>query len=215
MAQLVQPLETRPALSREDFVVGLGNAEAVKFIDSYPDWPAPVAALHGPSGSGKSHLAGAWASRANATILEASALDQSALQNPSAAVVIENVDAQPSDSTRDAVLFALFERGSTILLTGRSEPSQWQASIPDLISRYRAILSFALWAPDDALLEAIARKLFADKQVTVPDAVIAQMVCSLERSPDAIHHFVARADAKALAEKRPITTALIREILQG
>lgn len=214
MAQLVLPLETRPALGREDFVVGLGNAEAVKFIDSYPDWPAPAAALHGPAGSGKSHLAAAWASCAKALILDASALDQDFLQNPPATVVIENVDAQPSGRARDTMLFALLERGTTVLFTARSEPSRWQASIPDLVSRYRAMLSFALWAPDDVLLEAIARKLFADRQVVVPDAVIAQMVRSLERSPDAIHQFVARADERALAEKRPITTALIREILR-
>jgi hypothetical protein len=47
----------------------------------------------------------------------------------------------------------------------------------------------------------------------VPDAVIAQMIVSLERSPAAIRDLVARADAQALAEKRPVTTALIRELL--
>jgi hypothetical protein len=35
----------------------------------------------------------------------------------------------------------------------------------------------------------------------------------LERSPAAIRDFVVRADERALAEKRPITTALIRELI--
>jgi hypothetical protein len=39
------------------------------------------------------------------------------------------------------------------------------------------------------------------------------MIVSLERSPSAIRDFVARADARALAEKRAVTTALIRELL--
>ncbi len=68
MTQLVLPLETRPALGREDFIVAPANREAVAFIDAFPDWPTSVAALHGPDGSGKSHLAAAWADAgANAT----------------------------------------------------------------------------------------------------------------------------------------------------
>jgi chromosomal replication initiation ATPase DnaA len=214
VAQLVLPLETRPALGREDFIVAPGNREAVAFVDAFPDWPAPAAALIGPASSGKSHLAAAWAKRANADIVEAAALDEKFLRRETMAVVIEDVDAQAPDRARDAVLFALLECGGAVLFTSREPPSLWQAAIPDLTSRYRAMLSFALWEPDDALLGALARKLFADKQLIVPDAVIEHMIRSLERSPGAIRDFVARADAKALSEKRPITTALIREILQ-
>jgi chromosomal replication initiation ATPase DnaA len=215
VAQLVLPLETRPALGREDFIVAPGNREAVAFVDAFPNWPALTAALIGPESSGKSHLAAAWAKRANAEIVEAAALDENFLKTEMAAVVIEDIDAQAPDRARDGVLFALLERGGPVLFTGREPPSQWSAVVPDLTSRYRAMLSFALWEPDDALLGALARKLFADKQLIVPDAVIEQMIRSLERSPGAIRDFVARADEKALSEKRPVTTALIREILQG
>ena len=38
-----------------------------------------------------------------------------------------------------------------------------------------ALLAFPLWAPDDELLAAIARKLFNDRQLAVPDAVIERM----------------------------------------
>jgi chromosomal replication initiation ATPase DnaA len=213
VAQLILPLETRPAHGREDFIVAPANCDAVAFIDSYPDWSSPVAALYGPEGSGKSHLAAAWADRANASIVDASALDASILRDRAPAIVVENVDASTPDAARDAILFALIERGAALLLTGRQPLSQWQATVPDLISRYRAIVSFALWAPDDALLGAMARKLFSDKQLAVPDAVIDYMIRSVERSPAAIRDFVALADARALAERRPVTVALVREIL--
>jgi hypothetical protein len=39
------------------------------------------------------------------------------------------------------------------------------------------------------------------------------MLVSLERSPAAIRDFVDRADAKALAEAKPINLALLRELL--
>ncbi len=210
MAQLVLPLGNRAALGREDFIVAAGNREAVAFVDAWPDWPQPVAALHGPAGSGKSHLAAIWARRAEARLVEAKELDDAVLARDGA-LAVENVD----EGAADSLLFSLIERGRPLLLTGRVPPSQWRAAMPDLASRYRAMLAFALWAPDDALLEGLAKKLFADRQVAVPDAAIAQMIRSLERSPAAIRVFVARADEEALSRKRPITPALIREILSG
>lgn len=212
MSQLVLPLETKPALGREDFIVSAGNRDAVAFIDAWPDWPAPAAALFGPSGSGKSHLVSIWAGHADARIIEANDLDD-AILSEGGAVAIENADAGVLADGAECALFALLERGGPLLLTGRETPSQWSARLPDLVSRYRALLAFGLWAPDDALLEALARKLFQDRQLQVPDAVIAQMLRLLERSPSAIRDFVSRADERALAEKRPITVSLIRGLL--
>jgi len=200
----------KPALGREDFIVSAGNRDAVAFIDAWPDWPAPAAALSGPSGSGKSHLVSIWARRAGARIVEAADLDDAVLSD-GGAIAVENAGVLLDGAER--ALFALLERGAPLLLTGREAPSQWSAHLPDLVSRYRALLAFGLWAPDDALLEALARKLFQDRQLHVPDTVIAQMLRSLERSPSAIRDFVARADEKALAEKRPITVSLIRGLL--
>ena len=205
MAQLVLPLGVRPALGRDDFIVAGGNREAVAFIDSWPDWPTPAVALYGPAGSGKSHLAAIWAARANARIVEASALDETS----TVPLVVENVD----EVTSGGAIFTLLESGNPLLLTGRAPPAEWQVALPDLASRFGAMLAFALWAPDDALLAGLARKLFADRQLQVPDAAIAQMIHALERSPSAIRDFVARADEAALSRKRAITPGLIRELL--
>jgi len=212
VSQLVLPLETKPALGREDLIVSAGNRDAVAFIDAWPDWPAPAAALFGPPGSGKSHLVSIWAGRASARTVEAADLDDTILSE-GGAIAVENADAAVLAESAERALFALLERGAPMLLTGREVPSQWSARLPDLVSRYRALLAFGLWAPDDALLEAVARKLFQDRQLNVPDSVISQMLRSLERSPAAIRDFVARVDEKALAEKRPITVGLIRDLL--
>ncbi|MDE2110326.1 MAG: hypothetical protein KGJ79_04220 [Alphaproteobacteria bacterium] len=211
-AQLPLPIETRHSFAREDFIAGPGNSAAIGLIDSWPAWTAPAAALYGPAGSGKSHLASVWAARAGAQIVDAAALDETALAQPTA-LAVENVDHAPLTASAEAALFALLERGKALLLTGREPPSAWPAHLPDLLSRFRALLAFPLWAPDDALLEALARKLFADRQLTVPDPVVAQMIHALERSPAAVRDFVARADRTALAQKRPITPSLIRELL--
>jgi len=206
VTQLVLPLETRSASGRADFIVAPGNQQAVAFIDSWPHWPAPAVALYGPPASGKSHLAAVWAAKSGAVILEASSLQDGV---PDGALVIENV----GPGTAETPLFALLERGAPLLLTAQTPPSEWPVTLPDLKSRTNALLAFALWAPDDALLMGLAVKLFADRQVQVPESVVAHMIRALERSPAAIRDLVARADVQALAQKRPITLSLIKDLL--
>ena len=206
MTQLVLPLETRSASGRADFIVAPGNQQAVAFIDSWPHWPAPAVALYGPPASGKSHLAAVWAARSGAAILDASVLQGGV---PDGALVIENV----GPGTAETPLFALLERGAPLLLTAQTPPAEWPVVLPDLQSRANALLAFALWAPDDALLMGLAVKLFADRQVQVPESVVSHMIRALERSPAAIRDLVARADDLALAQKRPITLSLIKDLL--
>ncbi|MDE2184362.1 MAG: hypothetical protein KGJ78_15180 [Alphaproteobacteria bacterium] len=209
--QIPLPLETPARLTREDFIVAPANSAAAGFIDSWPAWPAPAAALHGPGGSGKTHLVHVWAQRAEAAIVDAASLDSTVL-GAHDAVAVEDVGAVLSADAERA-LFALFERGKPLLLTGLEPPGAWPVALPDLGSRLRALLAFPLWEPDDALLAGLARKLFADRQLQVPDAVVQQMIRTLERSPAAIRDFVAAADAAALSQKRPVTQGFIRELL--
>jgi len=212
VTQLVLPLETRSALRRGDFIVAPANERAVAFVDSYPGWTAPAAVLYGPPASGKSHLAAVWAQSSGARVLQAAELKGGIPDGP---LVVENV----ATGVAEAPLFALLERGAPLLLTAQMPPAQWpqafHLTLPDLVSRVRALLAFPLWAPDDALLMGLAVKLFADRQLQVPENVVAHMIRSLERSPEAIRDFVARADAAALAAKRPINTNLINDLLGG
>jgi chromosomal replication initiation ATPase DnaA len=210
VTQLVLPLEIRSATGRADFIVAPGNGSAVAFIDSFPNWPAPAAVLYGPPASGKSHLAAVWAQKSGAAVIEATALEANI---PDGALVVENV----APGVPEAPLFALIERGAPLLLTSQAAPSEWPSKfnlvLPDLVSRARALLGFALWAPDDALLMGLAVKLFADRQLAVPESVVSRMIASLERSPGAIRDFIARADAVALMEKRPVNLSLIKGLL--
>ena len=210
MTQLVLPLEMRSAFGRADFIIAPGNQQAVAFIDSWPHWPAPAVVLYGPPASGKSHLSAVWAAKTGAPILKAATLQA---EIPDGPLVVEDL----GPGIAEAPLFALLERGAPLLLTAQSPPGQWpelfDLALPDLVSRTRALLGFPLWAPDDALLMGLAVKLFADRQLQVPESVVVHMIASVERSPGAIRDFVAHADREALAHKRPITLSLIKGLL--
>jgi chromosomal replication initiation ATPase DnaA len=208
MQQLVLPIAPRPRLTRADFIAAPGNERVLRFLESWPHWPAPAAALHGPAASGKSHLVQIWAALSGATVIAAAGLGDA----PDGPVAVEDVDT-PAGAAHEPALFALFTRGTPLLLTGRTPPATWRVGLPDLASRYGAVLAFDLGAPDDALLAGLAAKLFADRQLMVPDAVIRLMIERLARSPEAIRDFVAAADVRALSEKRAINQSLIREML--
>ncbi len=213
--QLVLPLGANNQMRREDFIIAPGNQAALAFLDAYPAWPAPMAALHGAAASGKTHLARIWADAAGARIIEARDL----LEAPDAGpLVIENVDAAPSfskdTSAHEAALFALMARGTPLLLTGRAAPAHWPVQMGDLASRFKSLLGFELGAPDEALLLALAVKLFADRQLQVPVSVVTRLVHGLERSPAAIRDFIARADALALARQKPVNLALVNELME-
>jgi chromosomal replication initiation ATPase DnaA len=58
-------------------------------------------------------------------------------------------------------------------------------------------------------------KLFADRQLVVPESVVTHLVRTLERSPAALRDFIQSADARALAEKKPVNLQLIRSLMAG
>jgi chromosomal replication initiation ATPase DnaA len=207
-SQLILPLEPRDAMTRADFIEAPGNARALAYLESWPDWPHPAAALHGPAASGKTHLARVWAERSNAVVADAQSLREP-IAGPA---VVENCDSADTPGHEPA-LFAMLERGVPLLLTGRSAPAQWRVGMPDLTSRFRALIAFALGEPDETLLMALAVKLFADRQVAVPEAVVIRLVQGLERSPAAIRDFIARLDARALSRQQPINLQLVRELM--
>ncbi len=207
VTQLVLPLETRSALGPKRFHCRCRRTNsAVAFLDSWPDWPAPAVALYGPPACGKSHLAAVWAQRAGARIVTRPLCAADSRRRPGGGGCRQR--------RRGSSLFALLERGAPLLLTAQTPPSEWPGSRP---CRTWSRASAPCW------LSAVgAGRCPADgpggQAVCRPPAFGSRsgdraMIRSLERSPGAIRDFVARADAVALAEKRPVNLSLIKELL--
>ena len=212
--QLALPFGSRPALGREDFVVAPCNEQALRFIERWPDWPTRAAAIFGPRDSGKTHLARIFADLSGAHLVSASELSD-VDPDTQTAIAVE-LDDTPADPERDRLLFALFERPSgTLLLSGRTPPSEWPVVLGDLKSRFDALLAFEVWAPDDHLLSALIRKQFADRQLEITDAIVRRLLTHVERTPQAIAAFIVRIDEKALAEKRAISERLVMELIDS
>ena len=204
----------RPALGREDFLVAPCNEAAVAWLDRWPDWPGPALVIHGPPGSGKSHLAEVWRRRSGAEIIEAAGLMQTAPSaEPVAALVIDGLGGPVDERALLHTYNAIAERGGHLLLTALTPPARWPLSLPDLASRLRLAPAAALGLPDDTLLAALMLKLFADRQIAVAPEVPAYVVPRIERTFEAVARLVDRLDRAALAESRAVTVPLVRGVL--
>jgi chromosomal replication initiation ATPase DnaA len=215
--QLVLPFGVEPALEASNFITAPCNEQAVAYVMRWPEWPAPAAALCGPAGCGKSHLAKVWQKKAGARAYPASLLTPETAAalagEPVPSILIEDVDAEDPTPARDLALLALFDRRGGILLTGRALPAEWPVAVSDLKSRFQSLVAFPMWAPDDALLSALVRKHFADRQLEVPQTAVQSILMHVERTPAAIAAFIERVDTKALSEKRSITARFIAEVI--
>ena len=202
--QLHFDLEQIQPYRRETFVVSPANAEAAARIDAWPNWPGGALALIGPAGSGKSHLALAWADRVGAAMPF-----EPAGERP---VLFEDADQK----TPGEMLFHLLNRPSpsSFLLTARTLPATWTTTLPDLRSRLNVLPVALLGEPNDEVLDGVMRRLFRERHIEPAHDLLVYLRHRIERSEPAARTFIARLDAEALRRHKPVTRALARELLK-
>lgn len=214
--QLAFDLPLDPRFGREDFLVGPANEAAYALIEAWPDWPDPVLVLTGPPGSGKSHLASIWATRAHAWTVPAAGVTAETVTHcvSNGALVVEDIDRAGRD---EGALFHLLnlarERKCPVLLTSGVAIDRLGLTVADLRSRLRLAPGAAIAEPDDALLRAVIVKLFVDRQLVVDLRVIDALVLRIDRSLGRAREVVTELDRDALGRGRRITRPLALAVL--
>jgi chromosomal replication initiation ATPase DnaA len=208
--QLPLAFEAKRSYAREDFVPGAANEEALALIDAWPQWPARVCAIWGPGGSGKTHLAQIWRAQTDSVVIEPAALTVELVASlaPKAAFLIDNADDVEGGAPLFHLLNFVNQSDGWLLMTGKEPPQHWPTKVPDLHSRLTAVPGFALDAPDEALMARALLKLFADRQLKLPEAVIGYLVPRLRRSFADAERIAVLIDTLALQQKRNISVEI-------
>ncbi len=219
--QLAFDLPVRPAFGRSDFLVAPSNALAVRALDDWQSWPQGRVVLAGSAGSGKTHLARVWQAATGAGFVAARDLSADKLpQLPECGfLVLEDVDRIAGSRMAETALFHLLNlgdaAGAKLLLSAKAPPARLRFRLADLQSRLEGARLISLAAPDDALLGAMLVKQFGDRQIEVSPELVAYLLTRIERSTAAVGRVVVALDRKSLAQKRKITRALAREVLDN
>ena len=113
--------------------------------------------------------------------------------------MVEDAPTRLDERALFHLLNLMREEEAYVLITAREAPGSWNVTLPDLMSRLRAIPSVRLSPPDDALLRALLIKLFADRQLAVDESLVGYLTTRIERSFAAAREAVEALDCEASA----------------
>lgn len=185
--------------------------------------------LHGPAGSGRSHLllaACAEARRAGREVhylplrlLGAAALQ--ALQQPAGPglVAVDDLDAAAGDAELELALFALHNRavdaGGQLLYAAEANAQSLALGLPDLRSRLQHCSRFALLPLDEAGRRGLFKRRAKARGLELEDGVIDYLFRHHPRDLPALSRLLDRLDRESLAAKRRVTVPFLRQLLGG
>lgn len=222
--QFTLPFNTLSAFSREDFMPARCNFEALRMVESWPQWPFFALSIYGPQGCGKTHLAHIFAQRVqreyqkpiHVSLLDAGAVNMRRVEriykeNP--CLVIENLTPRVDQEA----LFHLFNmyqnNGGYVLFTAREAPARMHFKLPDLRSRLTLVPAISISEPDDDLLTMLIVKLFTDRQINISPEILNFIVQNMQRSFGYARALVTEIDAISLARHRAVSIQIVKEAL--
>jgi chromosomal replication initiation ATPase DnaA len=199
------------------FIVADSNRAAIGLLEQWRVWPGGALALVGPIGAGKSHLAKLWAAQSGALFLPAktnSASAREAFLARDGRLVIDDADGPHDDAALLVLLDLARTEGGAVLLIGQTAPSAWPAGLPDLRSRFAALLTASLGEPEETLLAELLRRLCRARFIELRENVAKYLAQNMERSFGAARLLVNEIDRLMVDGSHPVPYDVAAEALR-
>lgn len=203
--------------SPETLVVTAANRDAAHLLTQWRAWPGGALALVGPAGSGKTHLASAWALETGARLVAPHAGPDAAaavFAEAGGRLLIDDADGESEEAALWRVLDLARSTGGAVLLTGAQPPAAWPARLPDLRSRLAALPVATLGEPDQALMEVVLRRICREQFIQLSDDAARYLARRLPRTFAAARQWAAALDAELERGARPVSLAGAKRALE-
>ncbi|MSM41638.1 MAG: DnaA regulatory inactivator Hda [Geobacter sp.] len=237
--QLPFDFPVTPRFSLANFVVCSGNETAYRFALRLlePTSGENLLYLHGPEGSGKTHLlmalADALGERTGKTVpcLTFGTPDSATLParcvgtgNPgdevfreAPALLVDDLHLIPADHDLRIALWQLFndyyQTGRPMVITGRYPPKELPNLDDHLTSRLLWGLVAHIDVSDDSSRRMIMQKLALDRQMVFPDEVVDYLLRHARRDIPSLIDTLDRIVHHALATGRKVSLRLASEVM--
>ena len=198
-------------------VLSEANRDAANLLTGWRTWPNGALALTGPQGSGKTHLALAWALEAGARQITPSASPDDAaaiFRESGGRLFIDDADGERDDPMFWRVLDLARTEGGAVLLVGGDSPANWPTPIPDLASRLKSLAVARLGEPDEALMEVVLRRVCREQFILLSDDAARYLARRLPRTFAAAHQMAAALDADLVKGAKPVALKAARLALE-
>jgi len=202
--------------SPDTLVVTEANRDAADLLTHWRAWPNGALALVGPAGSGKTHLALAWALEAGSRQLPPDAAPDEAaalFRESEGRLVVDDADGPRNEAMLWRLLDMARNEGGAVLLVGETSPGSWPVTIPDLASRLKSLAVARLQEPDQALMEVVLRRVCREQFILLRDDTAQYLALRLPRSFAAAHMVAAALDAELVRGAKPVAMKAARAAL--
>ena len=214
--QLILKFPSQQAYKKEDFYVSSSNQEAYDYICSWPKWLKRIINIHGPSGSGKSHLVSILKTKTSCLKVNSNDLNEKIFSKfkINETLIIENLDEKISEKLLFSIWNVALQDNKYLLITSRKPIVNYKFKLKDLLSRINSIISIGINLPSDDLISVILSKNFSDRQIKVEKKHIDYIIKRIDRSYEKITQFILTLDKYSLKKGSPFSLKLIKEVLK-
>jgi DnaA family protein len=222
------PLALRwPADQRLDTFVGQPEAAAA-VVALARGTEAGALYLHGPAGSGKTHLLLAACAEAEAAGRSARYLPLAALRGRIAEVAegllarivcVDGLEGAAGERADEVALFALHNRvrdaGGALVYSAQAAPAELGLGLPDLASRLGQARRVRLAPLDETQRREALVQRAARRGLELDEAVLDYLFRRVGRDLGHLSALLDRIDRASLAAQRRVTVPFLRTLLAG